>query len=231
MESSKNVTEELLARLLMRSEDFEDALSNCFPDQAPVLAISIAKCELSLSTCLISTEHAFVLRSAFASMAPNSAAALLRLQFEALLRSAWLLYSASPEQIAKLDRNLDEESERIAKNLPGLMDMLAAVEKLAPHGLSAPLTEFNHYHRHALNSFVHGGIHPIRRSMDGFPLALVHKLIVMSNGLLHLAYRIMADLSSSQARMNNVTRLYIEFADCLPVIDENGRRTENGVQQ
>ena len=229
MESSKNVTEEPLARLLIRSEEFEEALSNCFPDQAPVLAVSIAKCELSLSACLISTEHAFVLRSAFVSMAPNSATALLRLQFEALLRSAWLLYSASPEQVAKLDRALDVESERVAKNLPGLMDMLAAVEKLASHGLSAPLTEFNHYHRHALNSFVHGGIHPIRRSMDGFPITLVHELIVMSNGLLHLAYRIMADLSSSQARMNSVTRLYIQFADCLPVIDVKGRVAENAV--
>lgn len=229
MEISKDITEELLVRLLLRSEDFETALLNCFPDQVPVLAAPLPKCELSLSACIISTEHAFVLRSAFASVAPNSATALLRLQFEALLRSAWILYAASPEQVAKLDRTLDVESEQVAKNLPGLMDMLAAVEKRAPQGLSAPLAEFNRYHRHALNSFVHGGIHPIRRSMDGFPLALVHQLIIMSNGLLHLAYRIMADLSSSQARMSSVTSLYIQFVDCLPVINVKGRMVESAV--
>ena len=101
-----------------------------------------------------------MLRSAFAVGALNSGAAVLRLQYEALLRASWLLFAASPAHINKLARTLDLEAEQGAKNLPGYMEMLEAVVKKSPEGLAAPLAEFNQYSRHALNSFVHSGIHP-----------------------------------------------------------------------
>jgi hypothetical protein len=40
----------------------------------------------------------------------------------------------------------------------------------------------------------------------------------MSNGLLHFAYRLLATLTGSQSRMDEVTRSYKAFVDCLPVI-------------
>lgn len=204
-------------QLLMRSEDFGSALLACFPEAGFVLADEATKYELCAAASTLSTEHAFVLRSAFAAIVPNSGAALLRLQYEALLRAAWLLYVASPSQVNKLAAALDLEAEQAAKNLPGYMEMLESVGKSAPEGLSAPLVEFNQYSRHALNSFVHSGIHPLRRAQEGFPLELAHRLIIMSNGLMHLAYRMLASLSGSQRRMDKVTHLYRTFEDCLPV--------------
>ncbi len=97
--------------------------------------------------------------------------------------------------------------------------MLEAVLKHAPIGLAAPLEEFNRYSRHALNSFVHTGIHPLRRAQEGFPILLAHRLIVMSNGLLHFAYRMLAILSGSKRRLDKATNLYLPFADCLPIVD------------
>jgi hypothetical protein len=81
------------------------------------------------------------------------------------------------------------------------------------------LSEFNQYSRHALNSFVHGGIHPLRRAQDGFPVELAARVVVMSNGLLHFAYRVLAVLSGSKPRLDKVTHLYLEFKECLPVIE------------
>jgi hypothetical protein len=173
------------------------------------------KCGLALASTLLSLEHACVLRSAFALAAPHSAASLLRLQFETLVRAAWLLFAASPEQIAKLDSALDKDSQRLAEKLPQLYEMLAAVERDAPIGLSMPLTEFNQCHRQPLNSFVHGGIHALRRRQAGFPIELAIQLITMSNGLLHLAYRMLANLGGG-VRMSDVTNLYRQFDDCLP---------------
>lgn len=210
-------------QLLLRSEVFESALLSCFPETGFVLAQETPKLELCATACTLSTQHAFVLRSAFAAVAPNTGAALLRLQYEALLRGAWLLYAASPSQVNKLAGALDLEMEQAAKNLPGHMDMLESVGKHAPTGLSAPLAEFNQYSRHALNSFVHSGIHPLRRAQEGFPLELAHQLIVMSNGLMHFAYRMLASLSGSQRRMDKVTRLYRTFEDCLPNMDTGVR--------
>ena len=95
--------------------------------------------------------------------------------------------------------------------------MLDAVVKKAPQGLAAPIAEFNKYSRHALNSFVHSGIHPLRRAREGFPLDLGATVVRFSNGVMHIAYRMLASLSGSQRRMDRVTRIYLEFLDCVPV--------------
>jgi hypothetical protein len=203
--------------LLERSEAFEEAIATCFPEAGFVLAVSDQKHELVATACTLCIEHAGVLRAAFAVAAPNSGAAVLRLQYEALLRAAWLLYAATPAHIDKLGRALDLDAEQAAKNLPGYREMLDAVVKKAPPGLSAPIAEFNQYSRHALNSFVHSGIHPLRRVREGFPLEMAATIVHFSNGLMHFAYRVLANLSGSQRRMDRLTHLYKEFADCVPM--------------
>lgn len=212
-----------LAALLERSEQFEVAIRACFPDGGLVLAQETEKSELVAAACQISIEHAVVLRTAFATLAPNSGAAVLRLQYEALLRAAWLLFSATPSHVERLSRTLDLEAEQAAKNLPGYLEMLKAVSDKAPPGLLAPLAEFNQYSRHALNSFVHSGIHPLRRARDGFPAEMAATLVRFSNGLAHIAYRMLATLSGSQRRMDRVTHLYVHFKDCVPMSESSGR--------
>jgi hypothetical protein len=211
--------------LFLRTEAFEASLVACFPNTGVVLADATAKHDLCATACVLSIEHASVLRAAFGVGAPNSGAALLRLQYEALLRAAWLLYSANPSQVEKLAQALNLEAEHAAKNMPTYMEMLDAVAKQAPAGLSAPLVEFNQYSRHALNSFVHSGIHPLRRAKEGFPVVLVNRIVLMSNGLLHFAYRMLAVLSGSKHRLDKVTQMYIEFKDCLPITD--GKQESN----
>jgi hypothetical protein len=206
-----------LNSFLERSHQFELALMQCFPDSDPMLVYPERNCGLALASVLLSLEHASVLRSAFLLTAPNSAAALLRLQFETLVRAAWLRYSAAPEQVDKLEVALDNDSQKLAETLPRLFEMLAAVERDAPRGLSMPLMEFNQCHRQPLNSFVHGGMHPLRRRQSGFPIELAIQLITMSNALLHLAYRMLADLGGG-SRMTDVTNVYRQFSECLPTI-------------
>ena len=202
--------------LLESSEAFEEAIADCFPEAGFVLAVSDQKHELVATACTLCIEHASVLRAAFAVAAPNSGAAVLRLQYEALLRAAWLLYAACPAHIEKLAQALDLEAEQSAKKLPGHIEMLEAVVKKAPEGLAAPMAEFNQYSRHALNSFVHSGIHPLRRAREGFPLEMAATIVRFSNGLVHIAYRILASLSGSQRRMDRVTGVYLAFPECVP---------------
>ena len=204
--------------LLERSEAFESAIATCFPEAGFVLAVSDQQHELVATACTLCIEHASVLRAAFAIAAPNSGSAVLRLQYEALLRAAWLLYAATPAHADKLARSLDLEAEQAAKNLPGYMEMLDTVVKNAPAGLSAPIAEFNQYSRHALNSFVHAGIHPLRRAREGYPVVMAATVVRFSNGLMYLAYRLLASQSGSQRRMARVTHLYREFTDCVPMV-------------
>lgn len=216
LKKSQDADAARLGRFLERSHQFEVALMQCFPDTDSMLVYPERKCGLALASVLLSLEHASVLKSAFALVAPNSAAALLRLQFETLVRAAWLLHAAVPEQVDQLDVGLDQDSERLAAKLPHLHQMLAAIESLAPRGLATPLVEFSHYHRKPLNSFVHGGIHALHRRQKGFPIELAIQLITISNALLHLSYRILAELGGG-IRMNDVTNLHRQFSDCLPL--------------
>src|SRR3954451_12395931 len=64
------------------------------------------------------------------------------------------------------------------------------------------LEEFNRYSRHALNSFVHSGIHALHRTRHGYPEDMALTAVRFSNGLSHLGYRLLASLSGSQNRMN-----------------------------
>jgi hypothetical protein len=216
---NENADPTWLDTLLERSEAFEEAILACFPEAGFVLAVSDQQHELVATACTLCIEHASVLRAAFAVTAPNSGSAVLRLQYEALLRAVWLLYAATPGHIGKLACTLDLEAEQAAKNLPGYMEMLDAVVKKAPQGLAAPIAEFNQYSRHALNSFVHSGIHPLRRAREGFPLEMAATVVRFSNGLMHFAYRMLTSLSGSQRRMDRVTHLYNDFTDCVPMVN------------
>lgn len=104
--------------------------------------------------------------------------------------------------------------------------MLDAVVKKAPQGLAAPIAEFNQYSRHALNSFVHSGIHPLRRAREGFPQELAATMVRFSNGLMHFSFRILASLSGSQRRMDRVTGVYLDFTDCVPM-DANSAQSSH----
>lgn len=125
-----------IARLLSRSTEFEATLLFEFPEQQQSLHTLEQRHRIAANAALLAIEHARALRASAQVEAMNSAAGLLRLQYEAVLRAAWLLFSASPGQVEKLTSGLDLESEQIAKNLPGYLEMLAAIEKSAPEGLA-----------------------------------------------------------------------------------------------
>ena len=123
------------------------------------------------------------------------------------------LDAAGKRVLVRCDFNVPMENG--AKNLPAQQDMIAAVTKSAPRGLAEPLAELNENIRHVLHSYVHTGLHPIRRRLSGFPSDLVLVLLKQSNQLLHHAYRVMALLHKSQPLMDQVTSVQLRFTDCV----------------
>lgn len=99
-----------LGLLLDRSSDLEAEIDRLLGrgsfslfDQSPRTLASAAACQVSI-------EHGQGLRALIVAGLPTSAVSLMRLQHEALTRSMWLLYSASPEQVNKLMAPLTKES-------------------------------------------------------------------------------------------------------------------------
>ena len=107
---------------------------------------------------------------------PTSAVSLMRLQFKALTRAMWLIYAAPETAIEKLSAPLTREAEQAAKNLPsakGTTDQIGKrVGQDTPAAAHQMQVHFKGISWSAMNSFTHGGIHPLRRNADGFPVHL-----------------------------------------------------------
>ena len=209
-----------LAHLLDRSAEFAAHLGDLLGDirlidQSPRILAGAVAADLSI-------EHAHALRTLLRARTANSACALLRIQYEALMRSGWATYAATDAQVYKLNVPISPESQQAAKNLPGAQEMLEALKKKlaaepALAGLVLPLIQIHEISWRPMNSFVHGGLHPLQRTAGKFPLQLATQALRNSNGMLHMAHRMLARLGASVGVVAAVYRGYLGFEECVPM--------------
>jgi len=166
--------------------------------------------------CSIAFEHAESLKILVAARNLTSATGLLRLQYEALVRSMWLKYSASDQAVSSLMAELTHESEKLANKLPMLSEMLKQLEGKAPREAIDMLLEFKEYSWKPLNSFVHGGIHAINRHSVGYPLPLLEQLLKASNGVSLMAGMMLIMIANSNSYSAQIQHVQRNFVDCLP---------------
>lgn len=232
--STVNETAELdstLETALHRAAQFEQALVACFGAQYPMSPEIDTRSELCFAALLLSQEHAGVLKQALCDQAPSTAAALLRLQFEALVRAAWILYAADDHHIEALAQPISEVSELATQRLPMPAKMLDALRPHAPAGLVQPLCLVNDEIRHPLNSYVHSGLHPIRRRLAGFPIDLQLLILRHSNDLLHHVFRVLGVVHRSQALTDVVTAVHLRFPDCVTYGSANPSPSESAARR
>jgi len=177
-----------------------------------------ARFVVSGNLCQMAIEHA----AAFRTLAQNrmfaSSFVVLRAQFEGTLRAVWALYAATDGHIERISARLAPETEHSAKNLPQVQEMLDALAKV--HVAQVPysaLSEFKGSAWRALNSYTHGGIHPLSRMADGYPLEFVLGNVRVSNALAMLAAMQVCVLTGVPHLQKALTALHQRFDDCLPL--------------
>ena len=166
--------------------------------------------------CSVSLEHWAGVRKLLASTLLPSAVALHRSQFEALVRSVWLLYAASDLEVAKLATDLTPESEQAAKNLAPVAKMMEALSIKAPREAYDALNRFKDNSWGALNSYVHAGVHAINRHESGYPVALAEAVLRNANGLAIVAGMQAAVLTGNQRLVRQVLGLGTSHPLCMP---------------
>jgi hypothetical protein len=209
--------------LLSQSAKLESKLEAFFALPLTSPAIRWNACRQLIS---LGFEHAQSLKFLVSIGQYTSAAALLRVQYESLVRAIWMLYVATDEQVEDMMAELTHDSAKKANKLPMLSVMLIAIEEKAPHAPVAHLNEFKHYSWRPLSSYVHGGIHAINRHSQGFPVLLVETMVKHSNGLLSLAGSFLLVIACIQPSEGRMTKIYQEFADCLPMLNPPFQRTD-----
>ena len=214
--SERNGDVDGLDRLLDRSEALELAIIDLLDADGYEVYDDSARIAASHAACSVSLEHSQGLRLLIGEGLPTSGVSLMRLQHEALTRAVWLFYAASDEEVKTFVTPLTPATEKVASKLPMLTAMLAAIVGKAPLPAMQMLRQFKDVHTSALNSFVHGGIHPVQRLVEGYPVPLLMQVVLNSNGLLTGTGMLLAILSGRADVAKQMAAIQPAFADCLP---------------
>lgn len=150
---------------------------------------------------------------------PASAIALVRPQYEALVRAVWAMHAATDAQLKRLVAPLTLESQQVAKKLPGVPEMLEKLEASGPCGAAALLGRARDRLNDGLNSFVHGGIHPFARHQDGYPIGLLRAVLKNGNAMAMLTLNVLSALPQQAEAIMLVRALYQQFEDVLPTLE------------
>lgn len=203
------MTDNLLAESAVLHQALFDVFSSATPYPGDRFSIAMATCDVTF-------EHASGVRSLAEAGLFASAAALLRIQFEALIRAMWLLYAASDAEIQTLLAPLNAENQKAATKLPMAKGMLDALKMTAPAAAIQPLLQFKEMSAGPMNSFVHSGVHPLQRQHQGFPTVLVEQVICSSNALNTMCGMLAAILTGDSNSVTKVKAIQNRFSAVLP---------------
>jgi hypothetical protein len=214
------MTEEKLQKLLDRTSELHAAVQRHMqsllpaPDQRFVIAFQSG---------LLSLEHAVSALVLFEQGLFSSAIALTRPQFESLVRGIWLLHAASDNWVNKLSEPLTMESAKRANEGEGLAEMLKQLEAnpTAPAAIVTQLREYKEVTWKAMNSYAHGGLHPLSRKTMGYPAQLIYDVIRNSNAIVALTAQLQSILTGMPENMGPVRQMHRDFVDVLPIINQS----------
>jgi hypothetical protein len=183
---------------------------------------------VAITSASLSMEHADSLLVLMTRGNPNTATAVLRMQFESMLRGAWAIYAATEAEVEALERELTVEADRQARKVAVYAKMLEALRKEdcpVPRLLVDEIGRFDTVLRHSLNSFVHGGFQPLKHHGAGFSLDLAIQVIETSNAILTMAAALLAVLIADEGQcLARLNALIPEFRDVLPELTIVQRR-------
>ena len=212
------MTEEKLLQLIERTAVFHERVQQHVQTLTPYPDVRFIT---AFQSGLLSLEHAVSALVLFEQGLFSSAIALTRPQFESLVRGIWLLHAASENWVTKLSEPLTMESAKRANEGEGLAEMLKQLEANpdAPAGIVAQLREFKEVAWKAMSSYTHGGLHPLSRTMSGYPAQLIYDVIRNGNAVVALSAQLLAILSGNPQNMAPVRQMHTDFMDILPIVN------------
>lgn len=206
-----------LNQLLERTAQFHEAVHEHIGNFLPFEGIRYL---VAFQAGLLSLDHATGALVLIGHGLFPSAYTLMRPQYECLVRGIWLLYAASDTWVEKLAEPLTLESAKRANEGPMLAEMLKQLDgsSRSPGPIVEQLKQYRDATWKAMNSYAHGGLHPLARTLTGYPAQLTYDALRNSNAVVALTTQLASILSGELRHMEPVRRFHIEFADCLPIL-------------
>lgn len=150
-----------------------------------------------------------------------TAFALVRLQFEAVARTTWLVECASEAWIDSFTAPQGEGTLKEPAPSPSVPDMLAALAATAPV-VSGMLAQLKAGAWLPMNSYVHSGARSVAHAAAGSTLAQVSAVLRNANGLGLITLNALAVASQAPSLHGETARLQQAYRACLPPHQETG---------
>ena len=169
--------------------------------------------------CDVSLEHAHSLQTLMNIGNSTSAVSMLRLQFDALTRAVWLLWGATESKVERIMQELTVDTANADNGLPSHLDMIKQIDGKAPAEATRMLKEFRDVTWKASSSYVHSGIHVMKRHGEGYPIPLTRQIIVNSNGLVMLSAVHLATMTGNEHVVGDIARIRDAYRSVLPKLN------------
>jgi len=205
-----------LARLFEQSNAFQNAAAAVLEHAA---APTTRRGFLALGFGAVSLEHWASQRLLLAEGLHVTGFALVRLQFEAIIRTIWILECADDAWLARFVEPMPDGQLEEPVLGPSVPNMLAVMAAKLPQ-IAGMLAELKGGAWAPMHSYVHGGVRPIVQSLAGVTAYQVSAVLRNANGLGLLAMNAMAIASGDPTLQGAIRQLQLDFLDCLPPLKQ-----------
>jgi|SRR5450830_57498 len=200
-----------LAEMLSLSASLDDDLTALLERAWNTSTQRLAIC---MAFCKAAVEHAISQRVLIEAGLTGTALSLIRLQFETVVRAAWILHGAKDEWLIRFSLPVPDGELNEPQMGPPIPAMLDAIKIHAPEA-AMELSRLNETLK-VMHSFVHGGAHLVVHALRGYPPKNL-VAVLRNRNLLSLMLSNIIVIAGQQPHLNGaVQQLMIAHESCMP---------------
>lgn len=205
-----------IAVLLDNSNTFDTALRTALIGETERAIPPGARTNAAFAYCKIALEHGSGFQHLLAIDNATSAMALVRLQYEAVLRGSWVFYAAPDVWIEKFSSEPKSNSGKEPAKFPDVYQLLEELAaSSADQVLFQSLAALKAKAWDALNSYTHGGLRMMTRSLNGFEPELLVWMLRTTNSISYIAAQLLAHVANDPACSNQLFSIRTAMSDCM----------------
>ncbi len=205
-----------LQKTLALSGELEAAIWGLLVPEDYELANDDPRALACFESCRLAMEHGQALRGLISSGFDSTATAVLRVQFEALVRAHWALFAATEAEVELLLTPIEKQIAKGSADLPMASGMIKALAGKGPPGMHETFEAFRVIVLKELHAFVHAGAQAARLHNDGYPPHVLDRVLRQSNAMQTMAGMTLANLTGDERISQAMSKIQLPFEACLP---------------
>lgn len=178
------------------------------------------KWQMAFQSGILSFEHGLSSLKLIADGFASSGLALMRPQYESLIRGFWLMHADTDAWFAKL-RTAGIVGPNALNKLetPIIADMLKSLDRSdAPAHILRQLNDFRGINNSTFNSFTHSGLIALVSNGMGYEPKLIYDALRNCNAVASINLQMLFILTGYEEVMEPVRSMHYKFPDCLPIV-------------